>query len=115
MIPQHASSNTTMGFAAPSANGGADDIFARTQRILEAARAVQMTADNRPATMMNFGAPMPTPTVTDTDDFALLSDDELSSEDLEDLFPMPELVANAFGMVTGGVPDVAGEFESAPL
>ena len=65
-------------------------------------------------------APMPDlddqcETITDTDDFALLSDDELSAEDLDDLFPMPELVANAFGMVTGGVPAVAGGFESAPL
>ena len=54
MIPQHLATNNAapMSFAAPS---GAEDIFARTQRILEAARAVQMTADARP--IMNF--PMP--------------------------------------------------------
>ena len=48
MIPQYASNNgaPTMGLAAD------EDIFARTQRILEAARAVQVTADARP--VMSF-------------------------------------------------------------
>lgn len=64
-------------------------------------------------------APMPSlEPISDHDDFALLSDDELSAEEMDDLFPMPELAGGSavHGMgVTGGVPSVAGGFDVAPL
>ena len=76
------------------------------------------------ASEMSCFAPMPNldgPAMIN-DDFALLSDDELSAEEMDDLFPMPELAGGAahgigvHGMgVTGGVPSVAGGFDVAPL